>query len=394
MVSYVRGQPGGNLPSGQTGDDAIENLLDGLHALTVPSVGNPRVVTEVVDTEAPTSSGDAENATGVSEASQEEDVTVGGRESREQGVTSGVEEVQEQEQDKGNDIGAEAEGASIDSSDRSEDGGNDSTTEGNNDNTDNPPRPTGWLHEFLLIYCLIGRPSDSEDPDLQAARKTSGPSQRPAKRKSTGATGDDNSDRDSMSSGSLGNFDSTTIRTFVGAGEAQSRAKIKRERALVAQNAAHESYRQKRLQQSENLITAVETLTTAAVARQKIYEEVAARNRDIAARDREVAARNRKMARIADMKGQLELLPQDSPPYLAIRAAILTLYQTPDSAFMQASVAVGTPPSPPMLGTPPTGSAAFTAAPPTILPGFAGGAASCSGTVGGMSLEGGGGMAV
>ena len=46
-----------------------------------------------------------------------------------------------------------------------------------------PDRPNNWVHPFLLTYCLIGRPSSSEDPDLKAARKTSGPKGRKGKQK-------------------------------------------------------------------------------------------------------------------------------------------------------------------------------------------------------------------
>ncbi|CAN0259154.1 unnamed protein product, partial [Pylaiella littoralis] len=35
------------------------------------------------------------------------------------------------------------------------------------DTGDYPARPTNWVHQFLLLYCFIGRPSDSEDPDLR-----------------------------------------------------------------------------------------------------------------------------------------------------------------------------------------------------------------------------------
>ncbi|CAM9611698.1 unnamed protein product, partial [Pylaiella littoralis] len=38
---YVKGQPGGNLPSGQTGDDAVNNLLDGLYSKTKGSAESP-----------------------------------------------------------------------------------------------------------------------------------------------------------------------------------------------------------------------------------------------------------------------------------------------------------------------------------------------------------------
>lgn len=61
--------------------------------------------------------------------------------------------------------------------------------------------------------------------------------------------------------GSGGNLDSTAIRTFAGAGEAQSRAQVKKETAAVHKNASFEKYRQERLAHTEKLVQAVQTLS-------------------------------------------------------------------------------------------------------------------------------------
>ncbi|CAN0259213.1 unnamed protein product, partial [Pylaiella littoralis] len=52
---YVKGQPGGNLPSGQNGDDAIDNLLEWLYARNAGSAESPVQEEDLV--EAPSSGG-------------------------------------------------------------------------------------------------------------------------------------------------------------------------------------------------------------------------------------------------------------------------------------------------------------------------------------------------
>ncbi|CAM9368883.1 unnamed protein product, partial [Pylaiella littoralis] len=99
--------------------------------------------------------------------------------------------------------------------------------------------------------------------DLATARKTSGPPGRertPRKQTTRGgkrkagagsSSSSSSSSEDIISySRSNGNLDSTAIRTFAGAGEAQSRAQVKKESAAVAKNVASEAYRQKRLAQT------------------------------------------------------------------------------------------------------------------------------------------------
>lgn len=53
---------------------------------------------------------------------------------------------------------------------------------------------------------------------------------------------------------------------------------MKKEHAVVAYDATQEAYRQKRLDQSENLANTVETQTAAAASRQKMDEEAMVRN--------------------------------------------------------------------------------------------------------------------
>ncbi|CAM9181999.1 unnamed protein product, partial [Pylaiella littoralis] len=83
------------------------------------------------------------------------------------------------------------------------------------------------------------------------------------------------SETDSGEVGTGGNLDSTAIRTFAGAGEAQSRAKVKKETAAVHANVAQEKFRQQRMGQTEKLVGAVQTLSDAVVAKQRLDEEAA-----------------------------------------------------------------------------------------------------------------------
>ena len=101
-----------------------------------------------------------------------------------------------------------------------------------------PERPEGWTHHFTLIFCLIGRPSKGEDPDLATARETSGPPGRPAQRKGHPSNDGDGVEVLSPGEGSGGMLTSSAIRMFAGAGEAQSRAKVKDATVAVAQRNA------------------------------------------------------------------------------------------------------------------------------------------------------------
>lgn len=378
---YVQGQPGGNLPSGHTGDDAIENLLNGIYAKTAKAAANPIAESELVNEAAPSQDCKTEASGDGDKGTQSEDVTaVGGAQGAQENTGESVED---EEEGVGDDVASETNNSAMSSDARDEPEGDDSSTGGQEQSSDYPERPNGWLHEYLLIYCIIGRPSDSEDPDLKTARKTSGPPNRGGKRRSTGASSSD-TDGDLDSTGSLGNLDSTAIRTFAGAGEIQSRSAVKRERAAIALNAQQEVFRQKRLNHSEKMLKAVEALTANSALRNQREEEAAARRLQ---REEEAAARNRKLAKIEDLKGQLGFLPENSPQYMAVRAAIVALYQTPDCAFIQ-PVASSATPAPAVAGPPVAVAAASAMGPPPNLPGFSGGGASSAGAAGSEGFAG------
>ena len=233
-----------------------------------------------------------------------------------------------------------------------------------------PERPANWIHEFLLIYCLIGRPSTSEDSDLRTARKTSGPPKRKEKRKSGSFSSTEDSETVAGSAGPGGNLDSSAIRTFTGAGEGQSRAQVKKEIAAVGKNVAQERHRQKRLAYAEKLVDAVLTLSEAVAAKQRLEAEAAVRGC-------EVAAQARKNAEIANLRGKMEFAHPSSPQYMELRSAILAVYQQPVSDFMAATASAATTPTSGSGAAPPATSAVTSPATYCTafgtLPGFSGG---------------------
>ncbi|CAB1110555.1 unnamed protein product [Ectocarpus sp. CCAP 1310/34] len=97
-----------------------------------------------------------------------------------------------------------------------------------------PQRPKKWMHQYLLTFCLIGRPCSSEDPDLRTARKTSGAKGRGAsgakgrggKQKAKKGSPGTSDESGSEASGAYTEVDlsSNAIRMFTGAGEIQSQA--------------------------------------------------------------------------------------------------------------------------------------------------------------------------
>ncbi|CAN0085693.1 unnamed protein product [Pylaiella littoralis] len=250
-----------------------------------------------------------------------------------------------------------------------------------------PARPTNWMSPYLITYCLIGRPSDSEDPDLRTARVTSGPRNRLGKRKAglrattSSSSSNEESETDSGEVGTGGNLDSTAIRTFAGAGEAQSRAKVKKETAAVHANVAQEKFRQQRMGQTEKLVEAVQTLSDAVVAKQRLDEEAAGRAR-------EMAAEQRRATKIKNLKGEYELSDPESAEYFALRAALRFTFRQPLTDFLDNPASAATTPASGAGGaSPPTSGVALSAAAMPALaamPGFSmvGGDGAASSAVG------------
>ncbi|CAM9682684.1 unnamed protein product [Ascophyllum nodosum] len=220
--SYVQGQPGGNLPSGNQSEDALDYLLNGLYATTTGNTDNP-LEEEDLDDDADNDA-DGGGVAGKQDdagASSPEQIEIGG-DARERGrwLARGGGGIKE-EPDHG------------DNRDRGDD---DSSKDHENAEGGFPDRPNNWIHPFLLTYCLLGRPSSSEDTDLKTAWKTSGPKGRKGKLKSKQGSLNTSEESGPEAHGAYTEVDlsSSAIRMFTGAGESQSRAQVQKETAAVA----------------------------------------------------------------------------------------------------------------------------------------------------------------
>ena len=179
----------------------------------------------------------------------------------------------------------------------------------------------------------------------------------------------EDSETNSGGAGSGGNLDSLAIRTSTGAGEGQSRAQVKKEIATVVKNVAQEHHWQKRLAYTGKLVDAVQTLSEAVAAKQCLDAEAVFRGR-------ELATQARKDANITNLRGQLEFTHPSSPQCMALRSAILVVYEQPLSDFMAATALAATTPTSGGGAASPVTSAVTSSAPVTpassTQPGFSG----------------------
>ncbi|CAN0353724.1 unnamed protein product, partial [Ectocarpus sp. 6 AP-2014] len=285
--SLVEGQPGENLPSGEQEGDALDYLLNGVYHFSTGNAEDP-IELEDIDDDLDNDADDGGVAglqdnggnDGESPPGQVED---GGWAKESEGGALAVGGIKEEPA-----VGNQGSGDGAPSEDIEEaDGGY-------------PDRPDKWMHPYLLTYCLIGRPSGSEDPDLRrTARKTSGPKSREGKQKSKRGSPGSSDESGSETSGAYTDVDLSlnAIRMFAGAGESQSRAQVKKEHAAVAAANAQEQARRVQQTHTGKLVTAVEALSAAVVSRQALDEEAAERSRwDY--------ARVAKKAKIDEWKGQ------------------------------------------------------------------------------------------
>ncbi|CAN0260680.1 unnamed protein product, partial [Scytosiphon promiscuus] len=389
--SLVKGQPGlpgdQKLPSGQSGEDAMDYLLNGLYA-TTPAAAAESVLT-VEEGEFLQQPG-GEDANGDREGQQNGSVDAagqqqgegpagagqqqdgGGAASQQQiGGLAGVGEQQDgegtafpqegrggvagqqqsgggaagqqpdeqepssPEEDRecdGKGEGGRAGGLKQELADKDAEAGDGALDCSGDDAPKYPDRPKNWIHQYLLIYCFIGRPSSSQDQDLRTARKTSGPSDRPIPKKRKGgpsASGKGGKGRDGvvLVEAPAGNLASTAIRMFTGAGQAQSRAQVQKEQAAVAAASAQETARQAQTTHSGKLVKAVEALSAAVAAKQALDIQAAGRACEAAARDRKDSA-------IKNLKGELEFSDPASPRYAELRNEIRALFSKPVTDFM------------------------------------------------------------
>ncbi|CAM9200827.1 unnamed protein product [Ascophyllum nodosum] len=225
--SYVQGQPGGNLPSGNQSEDALDYLLNGLYTTTAGNADNPLEEEDRYDD----ADNDADGGGGAGKqddagASSPEQIEVG--RGAEQQDEEGAIETLESKADgsPGGGGGIKEEPDHGDNRDRGDD---DSSEDREDAEGGFPDRPNNWIHPFLLTYCLIGRPSSSEDPDLKTARKTSGPKGRKGKLKSKQGSLNTSEKSGPKAHGAYTEVDlsSSAIRMFTGAGDSQSRVQVK-----------------------------------------------------------------------------------------------------------------------------------------------------------------------
>ncbi|CAN0300515.1 unnamed protein product, partial [Ectocarpus sp. 13 AM-2016] len=316
--SFVEGQPGGNLPSGEQEEDALDYLLNGVYHLTSGNAEDPIDVEDgdddVADGGGAAGLQDHGGNDGQSPPGQLED---GGGDDGES-PPGQLEDGGEPEESEGGapGVGGIKEEPAVDNQGDGDGAPSEDIVEGDGGF---PHRPNKWMHPYLLTYCLIGRPSSSEDPDLRTARKTSGPKGRGGKQKAKKGSPSTSDGSGSETSGAYTEVDlsSSAIRMFAGAGETQSRAQVKKEHAAVAAANAQEQARRVQQAHTGKLVTAVEALSAAVVSRQALDEEAAYRARwDY--------ARLAKKAKIDDLRGKLEFT-LEGPRAMALRTSISAL---------------------------------------------------------------------
>ena len=110
---------------------------------------------------------------------------------------------------------------------------------------------------------------------------------------------------------------------------------MKKEIAAGVKNVAQEHHRQNRLAYARKLVDAMQTLSEAVAAKQRLEAEDAVRGR-------EVVAQARKGAKVANVRGQLEFMHPSSPQCMALRSAILVVYEQPLSDLMTATASAAT----------------------------------------------------
>ncbi|CAN0319713.1 unnamed protein product [Pylaiella littoralis] len=98
--------------------------------------------------------------------------------------------------------------------------------------------------------------------------------------------------------------------------------------------------------QTEKLVGAVQTLSDAVVAKQRLDEEAAGRAR-------EMAAEQRRATKIKNLKGEYELSDPESAEYFALRAALRFTFRQPLTDFLDNPASAATTPASGAGGLPP-----------------------------------------
>eukprot|EP00904_Undaria_pinnatifida_P011918 jgi/Undpi1/7857/HiC_scaffold_23.g10329.m1 len=218
-----------------------------------------------------------------------------------------------------------------------------------------PDRPSNWMHPLTLTFCLFGRPAGKdEDTELSTCNDSSGPPKRGRKKKASstpskgGSSSAGNSDEGSSPENPL---HPGAVRQFVGAGEAQSRAKVKKDTQALQQKESHANARAQFLQQA---VEQTQLSRQVAAAVERTSADISAQR----ALDEEEACRKRKKQALEDLEGERQYCEPEEEA--GLKAKIRALHRKPVSEFTAAYAAGGS-------SAPP-----FTAATPVVaaLPGF------------------------
>ena len=223
-----------------------------------------------------------------------------------------------------------------------------------------PGQPDHFMHPCTLAFCLFGRPAGKhEDIDLKHCSSTSGPDRRGWKGRRTKkegaaaslAAGDGGgSDGGSSESSSLPEnpLGPAALRQFVGAGESQSRAQVRKEGERLRQQESRDN----RNKESMALLKEQARLSKNVAASVKQVADDVHAQRTL---EEEEACRKRKAAAIGDLKGELEYCDPDDKD--AIKAKIRDLYKKPATEFTAAKAGASSVSIVPSVATAPAGTA-------------------------------------
>lgn len=257
-----------------------------------------------------------------------------------------------------------------------ESGGPSGDNTGDNEASEYPERPENWMHSLTLTFCFFGRPAgDDEDKELSTCKEGSGPPNRGAKkngrrgRKKASTSGSEcGSSLGGVSddeSGPENPLHPGAVRQFVGAGESQSRAKVKKETAALMKQQSVDATRAQFVEQSKQQ---VELSTKMAASIEQVASDVGAQRALV----EEDACRKRKKQVIEDLEAELKYC--EPHELLGMKSKIRKLLKTPAAQFTKEFVDGGadTPAGPPAPGATPA---------VVTMPGFTGD----SGTTGGAT---------
>ncbi|CAB1101140.1 unnamed protein product [Ectocarpus sp. CCAP 1310/34] len=195
------------------------------------------------------------------------------------------------------------------------------------------PRPANWTHPLTLTFCFFGRPAgEHEDTELNTCAASSGPPSRGKKRKGGkgkakgpasegGGSGEGSSGEGSLTENPL---HAGAVRQFVGAGEAQSRAKVKKATQEVELRQSRDAARAQFLRQNTEQLEVAKEMRDAV---KRVADNTTAQR----ALQEEEACRKRKKQAIEDLEGDLQYC--ESHEAKAIKLKIRAMRKMPVGQF-------------------------------------------------------------